>query len=154
MAVLFLLALALIVWQAWRTKPALQPPFEIATEAGERLAPVAVPSWRPPLTLPEAPPERLAVLVDRAVDWPGKRTAAGQGCRLFVRLSSQHWAVRNASAEELRSWSRDALPERSWTRFYLPAAAFVDDDDGDGDRLDAGELESAGPGAEVEAFCP
>ena len=59
MAALFLLALVLIVWQALSTEPAGQPAFEVATKAGERLSPVAVPSWRPPLQLPGEIPERL-----------------------------------------------------------------------------------------------
>jgi hypothetical protein len=131
----------------------LQPPFEIATEVGERLAPVAVPSWRSPILLPTASAERRAQLEERAVAWPVAMTASGGGCRLFVRVSSQHWAVRATTAEELRSWARGPLPLLPWQRLYLPAASFVDDDDGDGDLLDAGELEAAGPGAEVEVFC-
>lgn len=156
MAVLFALALALIVWQALRTKPALQPPFEIATEVGERLAPVAVPSWRSPIALPVAPAERLALLTDRAVDWPAETApeAPQQGrCRLFVRISSQHWALRAASREQLRAWVQGDLPGGPWWQLHLPAVSFADDDDGDGDLLDAGELAVAGPGAEVEVFC-
>jgi hypothetical protein len=143
MAALFVLALALIAWQAVRTKPAWPPAFEIATEAGEQVAPFAVPSWRPPLELPRESPERLALLEERAVKWPG---VAGEStsCRAFVRFSSQHWAETRVE----RGQGRPA-----WQLLYLSGDSFLDDDDGNGDPLDAGELSEAGPGAQVEVFC-
>ena len=140
MAALFLLALILIAWQAMRTEPALQPAFEIATRMGEQLAPMAVPSWRPSLVPPRESEERRAFLESRSVPWPVP-SAAGE-CRAFVRISSQHWASRPFSGQP------------GWYRLVLPAASFLDDDDRDGDPLDAGELREAGPGAEVEVFCP
>jgi len=148
MAALFLLALALIVWQALRTKPVLQPAFEIATKAGERLAPVAVPSWRAPLDPPRSP-ERLAFLASRSLIWPN--VEAAPDCKVFARFSSLHWVQRSASYTQVQSWS--GLEPGPAQRFYFPAASFLDDDDGDGDPLDSGELRDAGPGAEVEIFC-
>ncbi len=151
MAALFLLALALIVWQALRTEPVPQPAFEIATKAGERLAPVAVPSWRPPLDLPSKPPERLALLEDRSLDWQGRMEGASD-CKVFVRLSSVHWVQRPASRSQVQHWL-GGEPRGPWQLRYLPAASFLDDADADGDPLDGGELRVAGPGAEVEVFC-
>lgn len=140
MAVLFLLALALIVWQALRTKPVEQPAFEIATNSGERLSPLAVPSWRPPLDPPADLSRRLAFLEEHAVQWPGMEK--GSDCRLFLRISSRHWAARPVSGM--------AGP---WQLLHLPSGDFLDDDDGDGDPLDSGELRESGPGAEAEVFC-
>jgi hypothetical protein len=156
MAALFLLALVLIVWQALSTEPAGQPAFEVATKAGERLSPVAVPSWRPPLQLPGEIPERLALLEERSLSWPGAGETAGEpGCRVFLRVSSQHWAFRPASETRLQRWlGREARePGKPWQLLHLPVESFLDDDDGDGDPLDDGELLETGPGAEVEAFC-
>jgi hypothetical protein len=160
MAALFLLALGLIVWQALRTKPVLPPAFEFATKTGEQISPLAVPSWREAPALPGDLSARLAFLQDHAIDWPGVVHARLREaeCRVFVRISAQHWAVRPASPALLQRWlgSREevAVP---WRLSHLAAAAFLDDDDGDGDPLDAGELTPAGPeaggGAEVEAFC-
>lgn len=156
MAVLFLLALALIVWQALRTKPASQPAFTVATKAGERLSPVAVPSWRPPPRLPQEIPKRLTFLEERSLSWPKTRKAAtDSGCRVFVRVSSQHWAHRSASPTRIQRWlGREARePAKTWQISYLPVGSFLDDDDGDGEPLDDGELQETGPGSEVEAFC-
>lgn len=141
MAALFLLALFLICAQAVRTRPVLQPAFEVATLAGEQRTPLAVPSWRPPADPPAEPAARQAFLDQRALDWPGiaTRETADGGCQAYVRVSSQHW-VR-----------RPFLPASTqpWQRFFLPAAAFLDD----GDPLEAGELREEGLGAEVEVFC-
>lgn len=146
MAALFLVALGLIFWQALRTRPALQPAFEIATRAGEQLTPLAVPAWRPPLSPPPELAARRAFLDERALAWPGVAVgdAESRDCQAYLHASSQHW-VR-----------RPLTPARRapWQVLMLPAAAFLDDDDGDGDRLDAGELRTEGAGAEVEVFCP
>lgn len=163
MAVLFLLALGLIAWQALRTEPVLHPAYEIATKAGEQIAPMAVPSWRPAPDLPTETSERLTYLKDHSVAWPGAphplspspggREGEGEGmglrgpCQLFLRLSAHHWATRPAPPDLAQSATRP------WRLLHLPAQAFLDDDDGDGDPLDAGELREAGPGAEAEVFC-
>lgn len=144
MAALFLLALILIAWQAMRTEPALQPAFEIATRMGEQLAPLAVPSWRPAPELPADLSARRAFLASRSVPWPLPATPAA--CRAFIRISSQHWAWRPFSRP-------GGAPVSPWQRLVLPVAAFLDDDDGNGDPLDDGELRESGPGAEVEVFC-
>lgn len=149
MAALFLLALILILWQALRIKPATQPGFEIATKGGEQIAPVAVPSWRPPPNLPEDLSGRHSRLADRSVRWlaAGEQDAGTSECEIFVRLSSQHWARRTVSRARLGGASEP------WQLLYFPVHSFLDDDDGDGDPLDDGELQQAGPGAEVEVFC-
>lgn len=146
MAALFLLALFLICGQALRTRPAQQPAFEVATLAGEQLTPFAVPSWRRPTDPPPELAQRQAFLDERAIIWPGTATreAPGGRCQAYLRASSQHW-VR---------FTPPPGPREPWRRFYLPAAAFLDDDNGDGDPLDAGELRQEGPGAEIEVFCP
>lgn len=141
MAALFALALALILWQAWRTKPAPVVSFTMVTEPGEQVLPFAVPSWREALAAPGARDERLGFLEGRAVVAP-----AGQGaspCRLFLRVSAHHWLQHPAS--------RPAPGEGHV--FFLPPEALLDDDDGDGDFLDPGELTRNGPGAEAEVFC-
>jgi hypothetical protein len=170
MAALFLLALALIAWQALRTDPVRFPGYRVATKADERLMPVAVPSWLPPPDLPgELPgelPQRLAFLDDHALLWtvgegggeprdPGDPGVAE--CRVFVRFSSQHWMERQVSAARLARWRQPENGEngalRPWQRLYFSAGSLLDDDDGDGDPVDDGELRAAGPGAEAEAFC-
>jgi hypothetical protein len=158
MAMLFLLALALMVWQALRTKPVLQPDFEIATKGGEQLTPVAVPSWRPPLAPPRALPERFAFLSSRAALWPAAERSRDElpDCKVFVRISSQHWALRPASRPQVQRWLErpaGAAAEMPWRRLYLPVESFLNDLNGDGDSLDEGELQAAAPGAEVEVFC-
>lgn len=144
MAVLFLLALGLIAWQALRTQRVLHPAYEIATKAGEQIAPMAVPSWRPPPVLPEEVPARRAYLKDHSVTWPGTEETPASECRLFLRLSAHHWAERPAPPDNA---------VQPWRRLHLTSQAFLDDDDGDGDPLDAGELRESGPGAQAEIFC-
>lgn len=158
MAALFLLALALIVWQALRTKPLRPPPLEISTKRGEQLLPVAVPSWRPDPVLPSPLPSRLTALTARALLWPGRSAARASSseCQVFVRMSSQHWVLRPASADQIARWlgtEAESQAHEPWRRLRFPVASFLDDDDGDGDPLDAGELRAGGPGAEVELFC-
>ena len=149
MASLFLLALILILWQALRIKPALQPAFMITTKGGEQITPVAVPSWRPFPALPQDVSERLSYLERRSVAWQvaGAQDIGARPCEIFVRLSSQHWVRRPVSPTQL-----SGLPE-PWRNLYFPVDSFLDDDNGDGDPLDDGELRQAGPGAEVEIFC-
>jgi len=156
MAVLFLLALGLIVWQASRTAQIRLPSFEVVTKVGERLSPVAVPSWRLPLEPPEEGDKRLPFLVEHSLSWPGSRKSeTGPSCLVFVRISSQHWALRTASLVRLQRWVGRAgrEPLRPWQLLHLPVESFLDDDDSDGDPLDDGELRKSGPGADVEAFC-
>jgi len=75
-------------------------------------------------------------------------------CRVFVRFSSQHWMERQVSAARLVRWRQPGdSAQRPWQRLYFPVGSFLDDDDGDGDPVDDGELRAAGPGAEAEAFC-
>jgi hypothetical protein len=154
MAALFLLALILIAWQALRTKPVEQPPFESATKKGERLLPTAVASWHSQPDLSEDPQERLQYLEKQALSWPG--TAATEDateCKIFVRFSSQHWSVRPASSARMRRWLEHPKTEGPRRPLRLPVQSFLDDDDGDGDPLDDGELRWGGPGADVEVFC-
>ena len=155
MSMLFLLALALIVWQALRVQPTNQPSLEIATQKGEQLWPTAVPSWSPPAELSEDSHERLGFLEKRSVLWPdaGKPDEKNSDCKVFMRFSSQHWSVRPATSAEVRSWLERPETYSSWQPLRLPVQSFLDDDDGDGDPLDEGELRWAVPGADVEVFC-
>jgi hypothetical protein len=154
MAVLFLLALALITFQALWMKPVWPPSYEYGTKPGEQILPVAVPSWSPPPPLSQNLSERLVFLDERSLIWPdsGER----EECRVFVRLSSQHWAERPASPARVQHWlgrNEEGGAGKSRQFLHFPVASFLDDDDGDGDPLDNGELREAGPGAEVEVFC-
>jgi len=143
MAALFVLALALIVWQATRTRPLVPPSYVSVLELGEQVFPISVPNWPAP-EIPADPRARFAFLADHSVLWPGGAGAAA-GCDLFVRVSLHHWARRAVDPALLGASPSATL---RWTE-----GDFLDDDDGDGDPLDAGELRAAGPGAEAEAFC-
>ena len=156
MAILFLLALVLITLQALRMKPVWPPSYESATKVGEQVLPVAVPSWRPPPTLSPKLSERLVFLDERSLNWPGSGEKQEGNCRAFVRLSSQHWAERPVSPAGVQHWlgrNEEEGAGKPWQLLHLPVASFLDDDDGDGDPLDGGELREAGPGADVEVFC-
>jgi ABC-type nitrate/sulfonate/bicarbonate transport system permease component len=145
MAALLVLALALIAWQAARTRPLVPPSYVSVLEPGEQVFPVSVPNWQAP-EIPADRQARFAFLADRSVLWPGGASAAAAaGCDLFVRVSLHHWARRAVDPALLGAQPSTAL---RWTE-----SDFLDDDDGDGDPLDAGELRAAGPGAEAEAFC-
>jgi hypothetical protein len=140
MAALFVLALALIFWQAWKTEPVPAVGFSMVTEPGEQILPFAVPSWREGPAIPENRDERLRFLEAKAIT---ASAADPSPCRLFLRISAHHWLQHPAP--------RPAPGEGNvW---FLPPEALLDDDDGDGDFLDSGELSRAGPGAEAEVFC-
>lgn len=145
MAALFLLALALIGWQAARTKPLRQAPLSMAWTGGEQVFPVGVPSWGEPTDLPTGSLARYRILHERSALWPG--AATGAGCEFFIRTGSSVWVRRGLDPGLLESPA-----ERDTLRFA--AEDFLDDDDGDGDALDAGELTRSGSGAEVDVFCP
>ena len=140
MAALFLLALALIVWQGMRTKPLRLPPLAAAWKGGEQVFPIAAPSWGEPIVPPAELPARYRALQKQSVPWPG--VAASGKCEIFIRTSSTVWLRRGFD----HGVSRGTL--------YYAAKDFLDDDDGDGDTLDVGELTRSGPGAEVDVFCP
>lgn len=142
MAVLFLLAVVLLAWQAPRTRPLLPPSYVSIPKSGEQVFPIAVPNWEAP-EIPAAPGERRAFLEKQAVLWPGNLPATG--CDLFVRVSLHHWARRPVDLARLGL--------EDGRSFRWASRDFLDDDDGDGDPLDVGELRAAGPGAEAEVFC-
>lgn len=144
MAALFLLALALISWQAVRTKPLRMAPLSLAWTGGEQSFPIAAPSWGDPIVLPAGSEARHQVLREHSALWPG---AGGGGCEIFIRTASSVWVRRGLDPALL------AEPAGRDTLRYA-AQDFLDDDDGDGDALDAGELTRSGPGAEVDVFCP
>lgn len=149
MAALFLLALALIVWQGVRTKPLNPDPLSMAWNGGEQVFPITAPYWIDPIHLPEGRLERYQLLRDQSVPWPNiATTAEGAACESFIRASTTTWVRRGVDPR--------LLPGATGDRDTLSYAAndFLDDDDGDGDALDAGELISGGSGAEVEVFCP
>jgi hypothetical protein len=94
MAALFVLALALIAWQAPKTRPLLAPPYVSALETGEQVFPVAVPPDAPS-EVPTDPTERLAFLKEHAVD--GFESFPAGSCEAFVRMSAHHWLRLPAS---------------------------------------------------------
>lgn len=146
MAALFLLALALIAWQAVRTKPLEPDALAFSWTGGEQVFPITAPLWAEPAALPAAPTERHEALRERSVPWPGRWPAVAGACEIFIRTSSAAW-VRRGVDPALLPADRGAL--------RYAANDFLDDEDGDGDALDAGELTSGGgSGAEVETFCP
>jgi hypothetical protein len=151
MAALFVLALALIVWQAPRVKPLVPPWYGSVLKPGEQVFPVAVPEWK----APEIPTDRQArfTFLDRhAVRWPGDLPQAD--CDLFVRVSLQHWTRRPVQPALLKALRADGMAGPvPWAAFRWTGQDFLDDDDGDGDPLDAGELHTGGPGSEAEVFC-
>jgi hypothetical protein len=149
MAALFLLALALIGWQAARTKPLSPPPLSLAWTGGEQAFPIAAPSWGDPIVLPAAPQARYQALYRHSALWPG--IAGGGECEGFIRTSSSVWVRRGLDSRLLANPGPHGT-ERASLRYA--AEDFLDDDDGDGDTLDAGELTRSGSGAEVEVFCP
>lgn len=148
MAALFLLALVLIGWQAVRTKPLALPPLSFGWKGGEQVFPIAAPFWVDPVALPEGRLERYKLLRQHSVPWPNiaATAAASGGCEGFIRTSSTAWVRRSLDPSLLPGTDRDTLS--------YAANDFLDDDDGDGDALDAGELTPSGAGAEVELFCP
>lgn len=158
MAALFLLALVLIGWQAVRTKPMALPSLSFGWRGGEQVFPIAAPFWVDPVALPAERLERYKVLRRHSVPWPNigataatDATAANTAdgaCESFIRTSSSAWVRRGIDP--------GLLPPAAGGGETLRYAAkdFLDDDDGDGDALDAGELIPGGSGAEVELFCP
>jgi hypothetical protein len=147
MAALFLLALALTAWQAPRTKPLRMAPLSLAWTGGEQVFPIAAPVWGTPVDLPAGLAERYRVLRRHSALWP--RVAEGGRCEVFVRTASSVWVRRGLDPRLLPS------PEPAGRETLRYAAQdFLDDDDENGDVLDAGELTRSGPGAEAEVFCP
>jgi hypothetical protein len=154
MAVLFVLALLLILWQAWRTQPLPAPGFTSVIDPGGLVLPMAVPSWRETPVIPEEREARRSYLETHAVGASDPRDPAL--CQLFLRVSSDHWFERAVSAQRLRelTLSRPGRPGPGGTLTWsFPSEGLLDDDDGDGDLLDPGELTTEGTGAEAEVFC-
>lgn len=151
MAALFVLAVALILWQATRTRPFVLPSYVTVMKPGDQLFPIGVPNWQAP-EIPSDPQARLSFLEEHSVRWPGEASAAA--CDLFVRVSLHHWARRSVAPARLHAL--EAAGEAGtvpWSSFRWTGQDFLDDDDGDGDRLDVGELRAGGTGAAAEAFC-
>lgn len=149
MAVLFVVALLLIVWQARRTKPLSPPGFPLLEDPRAQVFPIGVPSWRAALAVPANPAERFQYLEGNSVHAaePGPASA----CRLFLRVSAHHWYERPVSLEMLSPGHPAPGGTAVW---FLPPLALLDDDDGDGDPLDRGELTPDRAGAAAEVFCP
>jgi hypothetical protein len=151
MAALFVLALALIAWQANRIKPLYPPPLSMAWTGGEQAFPIAAPSWGDPIVLPAESSARYRILRQHSSLWPG--VSAGQTCEAFIRTSASIWVRRGLDPRLLPGPAR-MDPRMDWDTLRFSARDFLDDDDGNGDTLDAGELVRSGPGAEVRVFCP
>lgn len=154
MALLFALALALVLWQALRIPP-LQPlSFERAWKSGEQILPVAVPPGEEPIKSP-LPQAHLAHLRSRAVEWSLAASRNPLNCEVFFRISRHHWArlqVRRARLAELLAAGPDA-PLAPPGLLHISPRDLLEDRDGDGDLLDPGELHQAGDGVEAELFC-
>jgi len=154
MAVLFVLALALVGWQAWRTKPVPAIPFTSVIDPGGLVLPVAVPSWKERPTIPTDREARRAFLEEHSVGDTASQDASL--CRLFLRVSSDHWLERAVSVRRLAELTLGrpgrAGPGGSQVWSFRPGG-LLDDADGDGDFLDPGELTPEEPGAETEVFC-
>ncbi len=141
MATLFILALALIAWQAPRTKPLVPPWYASALQPGDEVFPVAVPPGAP-LQPPGDPAARLAFLKEHAVE--GFAVFPADACEGFVRMSAQHWL----RAPVVRD--RQATPPALNGVYRLAHLAANADPFA---PIAAGELLPTGPGPEVEVFC-
>lgn len=151
MGLLFLVAMALLCWQASHSSPLIPPAYVSVVEAGEQVFPIAVPNWEAP-PVPADPALRLTFLRQHAVRWPERTTTTA--CDLFVRVSLHHWAHLAVDRARLTSLQGDPTPALPGPRtLHWASEGFLDDDDRDGDPLDAGELLTTGTGAEVEVFC-
>jgi hypothetical protein len=154
MTLLFFGALALVAGQAIRIPPLQPPPFHVAWRTGTQILPLAVPPGEAPITALR-PASHLELLRDRAVEWSPSGASGGLPCEIFVRVSRHHWARIGASRPRLAKLLGEELP----AAFTGPAVVHItpgdllEDRDGDGDPLDAGELRATGPGAETELFC-
>ncbi|MEM7048418.1 MAG: hypothetical protein AAF604_02115 [Acidobacteriota bacterium] len=156
---LFTLALAMLVIQAVQLEPLLPPTYEVVWEEGQQLLPVAVSAA--PVTIGEEFADDLPdLLQSRSVLWPrgegppaelSQRSSdrgSPEDCELWLRLSRHHWVRRTLSRSELAvlaiapPLAGGAIEPRHAVR------GFVDDDDGDGDPLDTGEVLSRAPTAE------
>ena len=151
MAALFLLALASIGWQAARTRPLRPVPISVAWTGGEQAFPIAAPSWENSVALPADLAARRQALERHSARWPGVAGDAAGKCEGFIRTSATTWVRRGLEPRLLPDPA--ALAAGHGTLRYA-AKDFLNDRDGDGDALDAGELTRSGPGAEVEVFCP
>ncbi|MEM7048065.1 MAG: hypothetical protein AAF604_00310 [Acidobacteriota bacterium] len=143
MALLFAVAVVLLGWRTARYRPLDPVPFIRTWELGEQVLPLAVPVWRQ-----ENP--RLAGggaeidLERRAVSWSAADDSSR--CVAYFRVSLHHWARRPVSPP--------VIPDDAVSRRYSMAVSdFFDDDDGDGDPLDSGELLRQPAGFPVEVFC-
>ena len=159
MALLFLAVLALLVWQSTRLERLRPSPIRFVVAPGSQVYPVAVPPGAPP-ELPAEPAARWLELVRRSVAWPGRDETASTSsdCALFVPVSPHHWARRPVDASELARFAGSrVLPGEpvAGRRFALAPRDLLDDDDRDGELLDADELAppAGATGLAVELLC-
>jgi hypothetical protein len=133
-----------------RTRPTGTEPSYRAWSGGEQLLPPAVPSHpiAPPLPNPLEDPQGFA-------EWILPRSLEVRGVSAeytaWVRISTAHGELRRVDAETLEAWAPGgglaaALGTGTWIERSWPVADLLDDDDGDGDGMDAGELSPAGEG--------
>jgi len=108
MAALFVLALALIAWQAPRTRPLVPPWYVSVVKPGVQVFPAAVPPDAP-LRPPGDPAARLAFLKEHAVE--GFAAFPPGACEGFVRMSAHHWLRVPATRDGLSpSLAAELLP--------------------------------------------
>ncbi len=123
----------------------------MAWTGGEQAFPIAAPSWGDPVVLPAESSARYRILRQHSSLWPG--VAASGKCEAFIRTSASIW-VRRGLDPSLLPGPATVAPAMDRDTLRFSARDFLDDDDGNGDPLDAGELTRSGPGAEVRVFCP
>ncbi|MEM8932311.1 MAG: hypothetical protein AAGE94_14105 [Acidobacteriota bacterium] len=153
MAVLFAVALALILWRATRIEPPRRPAYQTVVREGEQLFPIGVSVLAERFVLghPSAHLERLRGTSVRRHD----AKPVGLDCELFVRVARNHWRLHVVSLAELDRLDVRRPFDRDVGRYAIAPSDAIDDDDGDGRTLDPGELVGPeGPGAEVELHCP
>lgn len=144
MAFCFVLALALVAWQAWRTRPLARAGYVRVNDTGDQLLPVGVPSWEPAPVLPADPKEYRLFVEEHSLRDARFASRPADACQLYLRISGHHWLQRQLPS---------GLPAGEGRWSFSPQA-LLSDDDSDGDPLDPGELVHNSPGgAEAEVFC-
>lgn len=143
MAFCFVLALGLVAWQAWRTRPLDRAGFVRVNEGGDQLLPVGVPSWEPAPVLPAGPDERRLFVEEHSLRDGRFASRPADPCQLYLRISGHHWLQRSLPS---------GLPLSEGRRYVHPES-LLSDADSDGDPLDPGELRDDPGGGEAEVFC-
>jgi len=136
---------------AWRATGVSPQPYDPPWASGDQLVPLSVPLMREGDFMASAP-GLAARLQVKSVNWGAPRLE--HEYVVYVRISRQHWSRLFISSQDLELLT-DTAQEASELRgaspreFRFSVADLLDDDDGDGDPLDAGELLQGGSGLQV-----